>query len=1195
MLNVWTQDTGYDLGLYSERDRVEIPLPLNSNVDISIDFKVISGKLPAGLRLENNTILGTPYEVSRTTSYKFVIRATNYVSVSDRTFTMSVVGEDEPNWLTPAGALPIGPNNAYYIIDSSFIDFQLSATDTDTAAGQQLDFFIASGDGELPPGLTLLSNGRITGFIQPLLAVPRNKISGYYDMQLYDEYGYDFGNRSTNGYDSFVFDLVTYDFSIDQVNHRKLNRNYEFIATITDGDTITKRKFRIYVVGDDFFRADNVIMQAGQGTYTADVTYVRAPIFTTPGYLGLRRANNYQTFKIDIFEGFYNELGPVIYRLSPVNALINGLTEKELSSDNKVGSTSVRFVKSNGVPEIGWQFNFFQEFKGATDVTYTITEVDVLGGNFYRITIDRPLDYTIPNGYVIYIGNQSRLPPNMEFDKVTGEVFGIVPYQPAVTETYRFTIQATRFGTELGSQTRIENGREITESGYFETSSSRRVFTVDILGEVDSNIKWNTSTLLGAIDVGYPSTFFVNASTTYSNSTIFYTIEEGQLPPGLELNLDGEIVGKVNQLREQNTYRSYWKPVFEYNSRDIIKINVETDIVSVERKRNIATVVTKERHGFKNNSIIKIKSTALDYNYYAGVEILTDQFKILNTTISGDGPYFITASVPRQQIEPLSPRYTSVSGVSAVTGAISSVLVEDSSKPEGQRARFLISKGSNGSTNYNGLINTLTNPISLIDPGEGYLPGDVITISGSQLGGVDNINDLTFKLVNALNYEYKISGNSNALYNGIFYSVRSTLDSVTLLCQFNPGVFGTGLISVEVGRATYESQTQLSALSYFRYSNSGKTEPMKIAPGKATGTPVFYRSKGAHTSDIEFTADNWEIFDIYNKDSTLTTIDKNETYFDAEDTEINRTYTFTIKARDQLNYSAVSREFVIRVNIPGNTYYSNITARPFLKPIQRNLLKELFNNRNVFDPAYIYRYGDSNFGVQRTISTLVYAGIETKQAVEYISAMGRSHKPKRFKLGEIKKAIAKEPGTNKVVYEVLYIDLIDPLEKNGKHLPFKIETLPTNINITVDNNNEFYNGPFTSDNPYWSRPIPLNSSVDRSDIIAGDPGTSIKFPSSISIWRKRIHQIANARKERNYLPLWMRSIQPNSYVELEYVPAVVLCYCIPGGADEILLNLKNIEFDFKLLDYTIDRYIIDSVDGYYEDKYLVFRNDRTTI
>lgn len=1196
VLDIWTQNSGYDLGLYSERDRVEIPLPINSNVGLDVEFRVISGKLPAGLKLENRRISGTPYEIPRTTEYRVVIRATDHVNISDRTFSISIEGEDEPNWLTPQGALPVGPNDAYYIIDSSFIDFQLSAIDQDTASGQKLNFFIASGEGELPPGLVLLPNGRITGFIQPLLAVPKDRISGYYDMQLYDAYGYDYGERSTNGYDSFVFDLVNYDFSIDQVNHKKLNRNYEFIVTVTDGDTITKRKFRIFVVGDDFFRADNVIMKAGQGVYTADVTYVRAPVFSTPSYLGLRRANNYQTFKIDVFEGFYNELGPVIYDLSPVNSLINGLVQKELPTDNRVGSTTVRFIRSSGVPEVGWKFNFFQDFKEATNTTYTITGIDELGGDFYRITIDQPLEYSIPNNYVIYIGDDSRIPSGMEFDKTTGEIFGIVPYQPAVTETYRFTVKATRFGTVLGTQIKIVDGKEIRESSYFETSTSRRMFTVDLLGEVESNINWNSDKDLGTIDVGYPGTLFVNASTTYSNSTVFYTVEQGSLPPGLALNLDGEIVGKVNQLRERNTYKSYWKPALEYSLRDIVKIPVEQSIVSVARRRNIATVVTDQHHGFKNNSIIKIKSNELGYNYYSGIEITVDQFKILDVIGStGTGPYYITFSIPSQKLEPLAPQYTLVKGVSAVIGNISTRLVEDVSKPIGRRAKFLISKGTNGTTNYVGLINTVANPIVLVDPGQGYSPEDIITISGSQLNGVDGVNDLKFTLVNALTYEYKISGNSNPNYNGVFYAVKSSTNSITLLYNTDPGEFGTGLISVEVGRAVYESQTQLLALNYFRYNNFGKTESMKITSGKATGNPEFYRSKIDHNISEEFSSENWERFDIPNENSTILSLDKNETYFDAEETEIDRTYKFTIKARDQLNYSAVSKEFVVRVNIPGNTYYSNIRAQPFLKPDQREWLKELFNNRDIFDPYYIYRYGDTNFGVQRKLSTLIYAGIETKKAAEYISAIGRNHKPKRFKLGSIKKAVAKDPGTNNIVYEVVYVDLIDPLEKHGTHLPFKIHTSSSNIKVTVDNNNEFYNGPFNTDNPYWKRPIPFNATIDRNDIFAGDPDTAVKFPSSISIWRKRLRQIETARRERNYLPLWMRSIQPGSYVELDYVPAVVLCYCKPGGADEILLNLKNSGFDFKSLDYTIDRYIIDSVDGYYEDKYLVFRNDRTTV
>jgi len=288
-----------------ERRTIVIPLPLLVDVSENLTFKVISGKLPNGLRLSGTNIVGTPFEVVRPTEYRFVIRASEGVEISDRTFTITIIGSDEPKWLTPGGLLPVGPNDAYYIIDSSYIDFQLVASDTDTAAGQELNFFIASDEGALPPGLVLMPNGRITGFVQPLLAVPQKQDNGFYDTGLFDTVAYDFGYRSTNGYDTYVYELVTYDFSVGTLMPKKLNRNYEFIATITDGDTITKRKFRIFVVGDDFFRADNVIMQAGEGTYTADVTYVRSPIFTTPRYLGLRRANNYQTFKIDIYEGMY--------------------------------------------------------------------------------------------------------------------------------------------------------------------------------------------------------------------------------------------------------------------------------------------------------------------------------------------------------------------------------------------------------------------------------------------------------------------------------------------------------------------------------------------------------------------------------------------------------------------------------------------------------------------------------------------------------------------------------------------------------------------------------------------------------------------------------------------------------------------------------------------------------------------------
>ena len=79
------------------------------------------------------------------------------------------------------------------------------------------------------------------------------------------------------------------------------------------------------------------------------------------------------------------------------------------------------------------------------------------------------------------------------------------------------------------------------------------------------------------------------------------------------------------------------------------------------------------------------------------------------------------------------------------------------------------------------------------------------------------------------------------------------------------------------------------------------------------------------------------------------------------------------------------------------------------------------------------------------------------------------------------------------------------------------------------------------------------------------------------------------------MPLWMRTIQEGQVQELGYVKAVPLCYCKPGEADDILLNIKNSGFDFNQIEYTVDRYIIDSVVGYSKDKYIAFKNDRTTI
>ena len=182
MANLWSQPSGTLLANLEENVTITIPLPVLSRSTVSL----ISGSLPPGTRLSGNSIIGTPYEVARKIEYRFVLRATLDKTVNDRTFKISVVGEDAPDWVTDPGLLPVGNNNTFYILDSSPIEFQLLATDEDIAAGQTLEYFIGDGDGELPPGTELTSDGRIIGIVDPILAIEKGLLYSYgtYDLSL---------------------------------------------------------------------------------------------------------------------------------------------------------------------------------------------------------------------------------------------------------------------------------------------------------------------------------------------------------------------------------------------------------------------------------------------------------------------------------------------------------------------------------------------------------------------------------------------------------------------------------------------------------------------------------------------------------------------------------------------------------------------------------------------------------------------------------------------------------------------------------------------------------------------------------------------------------------------------------------------------------------------------------------------------
>ena len=307
------------------------------------------------------------------------------------------------------------------------------------------------------------------------------------------------------------------------------------------------------------------------------------------------------------------------------------------------------------------------------------------------------------------------------------------------------------------------------------------------------------------------------------------------------------------------------------------------------------------------------------------------------------------------------------------------------------------------------------------------------------------------------------------------------------------------------------------------------------------------------------------------------------------------------------------------VEDPDVKLFSNIYVKPFPSQLKRDQFYSFVNNLDVFTEDKIYRSSDPDFGVQKELKMLVYAGIETLSLRNYVPALSLNAKRKRFKVGRPKKAIAKNPGSNTIIYEVIYLEIFDEYEI-GNIGPAKAIKLSTGTKSKVKINQTNINpatGPLgtvnttTSEVTYTTtkirdslnvdfvdryRPWGDNVKADTTAVKASGNDMEFVYPTNIANIRKNIKELMvenGARQidtENSFLPPWMITPQDSRSAATGYIKAVPLCYCKPGEADFILENIANNGFDFTSLDFEIDRFIIDAVSGNNEDQYLKIPN-----
>jgi len=343
-----------------------------------------------------------------------------------------------------------------------------------------------------------------------------------------------------------------------------------------------------------------------------------------------------------------------------------------------------------------------------------------------------------------------------------------------------------------------------------------------------------------------------------------------------------------------------------------------------------------------------------------------------------------------------------------------------------------------------------------------------------------------------------------------------------------------------------------------------------------------------------------------------------------------RSYQFTIIATDVYGFNSVSRTFTLDVTAYNNKQYTKIYVRPFLKQSSRNAYRDFINDDAVFPLSYIYRSLDPNFGVQQNIKMYLEFGIENIPGKILITGS----KSYWFAKGTHSTVVAINKvnypgieytpiGATITIQDIAYT--ITQVGPDPGHANLCLITFSGSPAIECVNNFtiEFYQGfmnkviaeNFYRRNLYFgdiklaiAQDVRGNNLyeviyADIVDSLVNKKGVSIPrqitqnnqtiYPASISNMKASLESVAlanNAKISVNEynLPRFMRTDQPGSYVPLGYVKLVPICYALPGQGFKVIDRIKNSGFDFKQLNFEVDRLVVEDGPNSNSAKYLIF-------
>ena len=515
---VWTTTAG-KLASINEQASFSLQLEANTSDSTAITYSLIAGSLPTGMSLTSTGLLtGTPAEVAKRTLYTFVVRATAGSAITDRTFTLDVAGADAPTFTTVAGQLNKPISTVYTtdssstcdstlstadttgnvtVLDGSFIEYDIVATDTDTAAGQNLVFEVVQGS--LPPGVTMTTGGKISGVVQLAIDDAYGPQGGY-DFDPFPDYSAltpsDGGNP-----------LATRNIYDRTVVSKSKSVNYDFIVRVTDGVSSTDRNFNIFVYSADYWVVSNSNVTIdttliGSNTITMDAHTGRPPVFTTASDLGTFRHDNKVLIRIDV-----DDFDPLQANLE--YSITGGALPTGLSIDINSGEIHGTLPSQSAI-EVDYSFTVRANRVVATGLN-TFSErtftMKVIG------EIDIGINFTTP----AIIGTLTAdIPSTLSLDAVTEQANRVLSYT-VTAGSLPTGITLSNAGNLIGT----------IDASDFSDSTRSFTFTVTVSDQYQTTATSKEFTL--NIDIPFTEVEYGNMNghaTSFIDQNIFYNIAQ---------------------------------------------------------------------------------------------------------------------------------------------------------------------------------------------------------------------------------------------------------------------------------------------------------------------------------------------------------------------------------------------------------------------------------------------------------------------------------------------------------------------------------------------------------------------------------------------------------------------------------------------------------------------------------------------